>query len=42
MSTRETATEIAITQRTAIGASVICLIPAVFAAVVPGWVIGLL
>jgi NADH-quinone oxidoreductase subunit N len=36
------AAEVAITQRAALGASVLCLIPAVAISVLPGWVIGLL
>lgn len=42
MSTREPAAEVVITQRAALGASVLCLIPAVLISVLPGWVIGLL
>jgi len=42
MSTREPAAGVAITQRAAVGAGVICLIPAVIVSVLPGWVIGLL
>jgi NADH-quinone oxidoreductase subunit N len=42
MSTREPAAEAVITQRAALGAGVLCLIPAVVVSVFPGWVIGLL
>jgi len=42
MSTREPTAEAVITQRAALGAGVLCLIPAVVLSVFPGWVIGLL
>ncbi len=42
MSTREPAAEIAMTKRAALGASVLCLVPAVVVSVLPGWVLGLL
>jgi NADH-quinone oxidoreductase subunit N len=42
MSTREPAAEAVITQRAALGAGALCLIPAVVVSVFPGWVIGLL
>jgi NADH-quinone oxidoreductase subunit N len=42
MSTREPAAEVAMTQRAALGASVLCLVPAAVVSVLPGWVLGLL
>ena len=42
MSTRAPAAEIATTQSAALGASVLCLVPAVVVSVLPGWVLGLL
>ncbi len=42
MGAREPAAEVVLARRAALGATVLCLIPAVVVSVLPGWVIGLL
>jgi NADH-quinone oxidoreductase subunit N len=42
MSQPTPATELAVTRRAALGASILCLLPALVVSVLPGWVIGLL